>query len=88
MPSEAVLLCLSVNPDVALLDLSMLGMDGFDGAKRIRNNERRHRQARAPRRVDRARRRAIPRTGQAGGGFDEFLTKPMTLDALEEALAR
>src|SRR4051795_6042899 len=37
--AEAVLLCLSLNPDVALLDIAMLGMDGLDGAQRIRAND-------------------------------------------------
>jgi len=85
--AEAVLLCLSVNPDVALLDLTMLGMDGFEGAKRIRDNEV----------VTGKRVRLVALTGRGAAqyreqakqaGFDEFLTKPMTLDSLDEALTR
>lgn len=84
--AEAVLLCLSLNPDVALLDLSMLGMDGFDGAKRIRAND-----AVAGRRV-----RLVALSGRAPGyeeqartaGFDEFLRKPITLEGLKAAVDR
>jgi CheY-like chemotaxis protein len=84
--AEAVLLCLSVNPDVALLDLSMLGMDGFDGARRIRAND-----AVAGRRI-----RLVALSGRTPGyeeqartaGFDEFLRKPITLEGLREAVDR
>ena len=85
--AEAVLLSLSVNPDVALLDLTMLGMDGFEGAKRIRDNQV----------VTGKRVRLVALTGRGAAqyrdqakeaGFDEFLTKPMTLDALAEAVTR
>lgn len=84
--AEAVLLCLSVNPDVALLDLSMLGMDGFDGAKRIRAND-----VVAGRRI-----RLVALSGRSPGyedqartaGFDEFLRKPITLEGLKEAVDR
>lgn len=85
--AEAVLLSLSVNPDVALLDLTMLGMDGFDGARRIRENED----------VTGKRVRLVALTGRDAAqyreqakqaGFDEFLTKPIRLETLENALAR
>lgn len=84
--AEAVLLCLSVNPDVALLDLAMLGMDGFDGAKRIRANDG----------VTGRRIRLVAFSGRTPGyeeqaravGFDEFLRKPITLDVLKEAVDR
>ncbi len=84
--AEAVLLCLSVNPDVALLDLAMLGMDGFDGARRIRAND-----VVAGRRI-----RLVALSGRTPGyeaeartaGFDEFLRKPITLEGLREAVDR
>ncbi|HKE46608.1 MAG TPA: response regulator [Rhodanobacteraceae bacterium] len=82
--AEAVLLCLSVNPDVALLDLSMLGMNGFDGATRIRDNET----------VSGKRVRLVALTGRSPeyavqarqAGFDEFLSKPVTLERLAAAV--
>jgi CheY-like chemotaxis protein len=82
--AEAVLLCLSVNPDVALLDLSMLGMDGFDGARRIRANDV----------VTGKRIRLVALSGRTPGyeaqartaGFDEFLRKPISVNALLGAL--
>jgi CheY-like chemotaxis protein len=83
--AEAVLLCLSVAPRVALLDLTMLGMDGFGGAARIRANdpERRIRLvALTGLRADYAREQALK------AGFDEFLSKPITLEALGVALDR
>jgi CheY-like chemotaxis protein len=85
--AEAVLFCLSVNPDVALLDLTMLGMDGFDGARRIRENEV----------VSGKRVRLVALTGRDAAqyreqadaaGFDEFITKPVSVETLEGALAR
>lgn len=84
--AEAVLLCLSLNPDVALLDLAMLGMDGFDGARRIRAND-----IVAGRRI-----RLVALSGRTPGyedqaraaGFDEFLRKPITLEGLKVAVDR
>jgi CheY-like chemotaxis protein len=83
--AEAVLLCLSGWPDVALLDLTMLGMDGFDGAARIRGND-------ASGKI-----RIVALTGHTddrykkqawAAGFDEFLTKPITGAVVEDALRR
>jgi CheY-like chemotaxis protein len=84
--AEAVLLCLSLNPDVALLDLAMLGMDGLDGAQRIRANDT----------VGGRRIRLVALTGRAAdfeqqakaAGFDEVLRKPITLENLEAAVRR
>ena len=81
--AEAVLLCLSKRPDVALLDLTMPGMDGFDGAIRIRQNH--------------GRIRLVALTGHThptsleqakAAGFDEVLTKPITLETIEGAVRR
>lgn len=81
--AEAVLLCLSAQPDVALLDLTMPGMDGFDGAVRIRQND--------------GDIRLVALTGHIHAnymeqarkaGFDEFLGKPVTLETLEDAIRR
>jgi CheY-like chemotaxis protein len=82
--AEAVLLCLSLNPDVALLDLSMLGMNGLDGATRIRQNES----------VSGKRIRLVALTGRSPeyaaqareAGFDDFLSKPVTLERLAAAV--
>ncbi|MGH8173482.1 MAG: response regulator [Rhodanobacteraceae bacterium] len=81
--AEAVLLCLSTRPNVALLDLTMPGMDGFDGATRIQQNSERiylvaltgHTHATSMKQARTA-------------GFDEVLTKPITLDVLEGAVMR
>jgi CheY-like chemotaxis protein len=81
--AEAVLLCLSIRPDVALLDLTMPGMDGFDGAIRIRQNN--------------GQIQLVALTGHthaasmkhaSAAGFDEVLTKPITLEVLESAVKR
>jgi len=81
--AEAVLLCLSTRPDVALLDLTMPGMDGFDGAIRIRqNNDRIHLVALT------GHTHASSMAHANAAGFDEVLTKPITLDMLESAVAR
>jgi len=83
--AEAVLLCLSVKPDVALLDLTMPGMDGFEGAVRIRQND-------VGREIT-----LVALTGHMHesyrdqarkAGFDEFLAKPVTMEILEDAVGR
>jgi CheY-like chemotaxis protein len=83
--AEAVLLCVSVQPQVALLDLTMPGMDGFESAVRIRQND-----------VD-GETTLVALTGHIHAhfmekakkaGFDEFLNKPITLETLEGAVLR
>ena len=83
--AEAVLLCVSVGPDVALLDLTMPGMDGFESAVRIRQND------------INGETRLVALTGHIhehfmqkarNAGFDEFLNKPVTLELLEGAVQR
>jgi CheY-like chemotaxis protein len=81
--AEAVLLCLSLRPNVALLDLTMPGMDGFDGAVRIRQNYPDiHLVALT------GHTHATSMKQARSAGFDEVLTKPITLDVIESAVAR
>jgi CheY-like chemotaxis protein len=79
---EAVLLCTAFRPDVALLDLTMPGIDGFEAARRIREH--------SPKNI-----RIIALTGSnerdarghaALAGFDDFLCKPISAAALLGAL--
>ena len=81
--SEAIALCDVRQPDVALLDLNMPGLDGFDTARQLRRNTAHDRM------------RIVALTGRGtwdvrekaiDAGFDEFLTKPVTLDVLLRAL--
>ena len=72
-------------PDIALLDIGLPGMNGFELAKRIRA----HPELAAIRLV------ALTGYGQAedkaraaGAGFDEHLVKPVDLRTLQQALAR
>ena len=83
--AEAVLLCVSVQPHVALLDLTMPGMDGFESAVRIRQND-----------VE-GETTLVALTGHIhahflakakSAGFDEFLSKPVTLEMLQDAVQR
>ncbi len=72
-------------PDIALLDIGLPGMNGFELARRIRA----HPELAAMRLV------ALTGYGQAedkaraaGAGFDEHLVKPVDLRTLQQALAR
>lgn len=79
---EAVQLCSAFKADVVLLDLSMPGMDGFEAARRIREQHPGQRT------------RIVALTGGFGGdvnqavlaGFDEFLRKPVSAAMLLSAL--
>ena len=72
-------------PDIAILDIGLPGMDGFELAKRIRAHP------------DLASLRLVALTGYgqaehkalaSGAGFDEHLVKPVDLQTLQGALAR
>ena len=81
--SEAVRLCNSVKPDVALLDLNMAGIDGYEAARVIRRSTA----------IGFVRLVALTGLGTwdvrqraFDAGFDDFLTKPIPTSALVEAL--
>jgi signal transduction histidine kinase len=76
---------MSRRPDVALLDIGLPGMNGFELAKRIRE------------RPELASVRLVALTGYGqtedkarafSAGFDDYLVKPVDVRALQEALAR
>lgn len=80
---EAVQLCSVFEADVVLLDLSMPVMDGFEAARRIREQK--------PERKT----RLVALTGACGdlkqamlAGFDQLLRKPVSVSALLNALQR
>lgn len=81
--AEVISLCEQMDPDVVLLDLNMPGVDGLKAARHLRRTL-----------VDRPV-RLVAFTGQGtwdlrkkamDAGFDEFLTKPVSTDALVRAL--
>src|SRR6185437_4693187 len=74
----------SLRPDVALVDIGLPGMDGYELAKRLR----------AVPELSGVRLIALTGYGQAddrdraiAAGFDDHLVKPVDLQALERALA-
>jgi CheY-like chemotaxis protein len=83
--SEAIALSAQVDPDVVLLDLNMPDLDGLRTARELRRGSGNRRT------------RLVALTGQGtwelrkkalDAGFDEFLTKPIPVDALIAALRR
>jgi len=83
--NQALRMLPSLMPDVVFLDLGMPGMSGYDVAVAIRH-EPRYAQVRLVAltgwggEADRARTREA--------GFDAHLTKPATVEAIEEVLGR
>lgn len=80
---EALERVLSFEPDVALLDIGLPQMDGYELAQRLRSLPRLHG----------LRLIALTGYGQAedrqrgqAAGFDDYLLKPMELRALERVL--
>ncbi|HTA19080.1 MAG TPA: response regulator, partial [Polyangia bacterium] len=80
---EGVDVALSVRPEVALVDIGLPRMDGFEVARRVR--------AALGRQIFLVALTGYgqpeDRTRAAVAGFDAHLTKPMDLDALERMLA-
>lgn len=81
---EALKMLETVSFDVAVLDISMPGLDGFGVAERIRKSQA----------MDSV--RLIAMTGFDGindkshafcAGFDHYLTKPVSMDALKPLLS-
>ena len=81
--AEVFSLCEQVDPDTVLLDLNMPGIDGLKVARQLRRML-----------VDRPL-RLVALTGHGSwelrkkamdAGFDEFLTKPVSINALVRAL--
>jgi CheY-like chemotaxis protein len=81
-------LVLQDRPDVALIDVGLPGMSGYDVARAIRGNERRHLSGRPIRLI------AVTGYGQPAdrelareAGFDHHLLKPIAPEYLERVLA-
>ena len=80
---EAVRLCEALRPDALLLDLGMPRVDGYEAARRIRENP----SISATRVVAISGRNAAESRDEALlAGFDAFIAKPVTTSALLEAL--
>ena len=84
-PAEALVLAEQVQPDVALLDIGLPVMDGYELARRLR----------AQRAEDGLKLVAITGYGQPGdrelarlAGFDEHLVKPVRVEELQRVLSR
>jgi two-component system CheB/CheR fusion protein len=77
----ALALCATWRPDVALLDLCMPGLDGFDLARQLREREGAIRLVAVTGLGAREYRR-----GATAAGFDHYIVKPVEPSALVELL--
>jgi len=75
-------------PDLVLMDLNMPVMDGYGATEQIRQRERRNNQPRLPIIALTADAYEEDRQRCLAVGMDDFLTKPIALDALQSALRK
>ena len=82
---EAMDLLRKSAPDIILMDIAMPGVDGLEGARRIREDENlRHTPVVALTAYDTG---GFQRAA-ADAGFDAYLTKPINFDRLHELIRR
>jgi signal transduction histidine kinase/DNA-binding response OmpR family regulator len=74
--------------DLVLMDVQMPGLDGIETTRRIRALEKESAGARAPILALTANTFSEDRDACIAAGMDDFLTKPLDRERLEEALAR
>ena len=86
--AEAVALHLIVHYDAILMDVMMPGIDGYEATRQIREREAIHQMRRVP--VIGLSARALPqdRATALDAGMDDYLTKPLRIPAMREALGR
>ena len=84
---EAIDQCLSAPPDVVLMDIRMPGLDGLEVSRFIRVEEARA--GLAPTRIVAVTANAFAEDRQAcrAAGIDDFVTKPVDLEALGRLVA-
>jgi CheY-like chemotaxis protein len=82
---EAVDAVARVPYDAVLMDCQMPRMDGFEAARRIRETET---ASRVPIIAMTAGARATHREECLAAGMDDYVSKPVTLEALDEVLTR
>jgi CheY-like chemotaxis protein len=73
--------------DLILMDVQMPGVDGFEAARRIRKQELAA-EARTPIIAMTARAMNGDRERCIAAGMDDYVSKPVTMEALKRALAR
>lgn len=86
--AEAVARHLLVQYDAILMDVMMPGLDGYEATRQIRERETLHSMPRVPVIGLSARALARDRAMAFDAGMDEYLTKPLRIPAMREALAR
>jgi CheY-like chemotaxis protein len=86
--AQAITACQQLAPELVLMDLQMPVMDGFETTRRLRALQADGRLPRFPIVALSAHAGDHDRRQGAAAGMDDYLTKPILVDALRSALAR
>jgi two-component system sensor histidine kinase/response regulator len=86
--SDAVAACLHARFDAVLMDVMMPDMDGYEATSKIRENEVALGTSPVPVIGLSARAMAGDREIALAAGMDDYLTKPLRINELEQTLAR
>ncbi len=82
---EAVSLALSHHPDMIILDLKMPALDGYEAARRIRNDPKLRNVPMVAYTADYS---YVLAEGALEAGFDECIIKPVTLEDMRQLVRR
>ena len=82
-PEEAIRMAAKIRPDIVLLDIGLPGIDGFEVCRRMRQDLPKPRTCIV---AITGWTGALKREAAAEAGFDDYLVKPVDVDAVLKAL--